>query len=313
MPPEISVVVPTRDRPDRLARQLAALRAQSLDPERFEIVVVDDASGPETAGVLARAAATGEGPALVTVRRDERGGPAAAGEDGWRAAAGRVIAFTHDDCEPVPQWLAATLRALDGREAAIVQGPVFANPAELGAGGTFARTVEAGGPGPWFGAANIAYPRELLERIGGFDTEAFPRGEGAETDLAWRAIEAGAVPVWSDDAVVLHAVERSDPLNRLGAAARVSGRIRALKRHPGLQDALHARVFLERHHVWLVRALLGLLLPRRMWPLRWWLAAPYVERLTRGNPLLAPYVLVRDLIEIAACARASRREGMLVL
>ena len=38
----------------------------------------------------------------------------------------------------------------------------------------------------------MAYPRALLERLGGFD-EAYDFG-GEDTDLAWRAIEAGAEP-----------------------------------------------------------------------------------------------------------------------
>jgi len=51
--PLVSVVVSTYNRPVRLTRLLASLRAQTLGPENFEVVVVDNGSGPETAEVLA--------------------------------------------------------------------------------------------------------------------------------------------------------------------------------------------------------------------------------------------------------------------
>src|SRR5438270_1068769 len=52
--PLVSVVVSTYNRPDRLARLLSALCAQTLPRAAFEVVVVDNGSGPETGAVLAR-------------------------------------------------------------------------------------------------------------------------------------------------------------------------------------------------------------------------------------------------------------------
>ena len=51
MAPELSVVVPSHNRPLRLRWLLNALETQSLDPEKFEVVVVHD-SGPETDELL---------------------------------------------------------------------------------------------------------------------------------------------------------------------------------------------------------------------------------------------------------------------
>jgi glycosyltransferase involved in cell wall biosynthesis len=49
--PDVSVIIATRDRVERLEAALAALWAQTLEPDRFEIVVVDDGSTDETAAV----------------------------------------------------------------------------------------------------------------------------------------------------------------------------------------------------------------------------------------------------------------------
>src|SRR4051812_36269520 len=43
--PEVSVVIPTQDRPDALAAVGRALAGQTMAPERFEVIVVDDGSG----------------------------------------------------------------------------------------------------------------------------------------------------------------------------------------------------------------------------------------------------------------------------
>ncbi len=65
-----SVVVATRERPERLERLLDALAAQTVDASEFEIVVVDDASRDRTADVLRTAA--GRIPNLSVVERSRR-------------------------------------------------------------------------------------------------------------------------------------------------------------------------------------------------------------------------------------------------
>src|SRR4030088_3096981 len=75
--PLVTVAVATRDRPARLAALLEGLRAQTLGPEAFEVVVVDDGSGPQTAALLDVERARGE-PDLVVLRHERARGPSAA-------------------------------------------------------------------------------------------------------------------------------------------------------------------------------------------------------------------------------------------
>jgi len=53
-------------------------------------------------------------------------------------------------------------------------------------------------------------------------------------------------------------------------------------------------------------------LPRRLWPLSVWLAFPYAKRLVwrRSGPLLAPYILLYDLVETAAVVRGAIDESV---
>ncbi|HLI74756.1 MAG TPA: glycosyltransferase [Acidimicrobiales bacterium] len=90
--PLVSVVLPTRDRPDRLIGALASVLAQSY-PD-LEVVVVDDASrvrADETVRELA------SDPRVDVVRLDRPSGAAAARNAGIARSSGEIVAFLDDD------------------------------------------------------------------------------------------------------------------------------------------------------------------------------------------------------------------------
>lgn len=311
--PDVSVVISTRDRPARLERQLAALREQTLEAERYEVVVVDDGSGPETVALLDRQARRFE--RLRVIRRDVSAGPATGRNEGWRATRAPLVAFTDDDCEATPGWLEALLRAAGEHPGSVLQGRTLPLPAEEDSFGPFSHTIRIEELSRGFETANIAYPRDLLERLGGFDETSFGKAGGEDTDLGWKAIAAGSEPVFVADALAYHAVLQLGPLGLLQRATRWDESVLAYKRHPGLRKTLVLGIFWNREHLRAVRALVALLLPERLWWLRWWLAAPYVAHLVerRSGPLLAPYIVTRDVVEIAALLRGSVRYRTLVI
>ena len=312
--PDVSVVISTKDRPERLARQLEALRRQTLAADRFELVVVDDGSAAPTRELLEREAAAA-GPALRVIRHDVSRGPGHGRNAGWRAARAPLVAFTDDDCEVTPGWLEALVAAAGEHPGAFLQGPIRPLPEEWPSFGPFSHTVVVEELSRGFETANIAYPKALLERLGGFDAEAFSKAGGEDTDLGWKAIAAGVQPVFVPDALVHHAVVNLGPLGQLRNAARWDQSVLSYKRHPALRKTLYLRLFWSREHWWALRALVALALPRRLWLLRVWLASPYVVRLVkrRSGPLLAPYVITRDAVEIATMVRGSLRYRTLVL
>lgn len=306
--------MPTRDRPGRLDALLESLTRQTLPAGRFEVVVVDDGSGPATSAVLD----AHERASSLQVRRirfDAPRGPAAARNASWRAARGPLVAFTDDDCVADPDWLRAGLRAAERNPGAIIQGRIDPIPAEAERLTPFSHLVFSHGCGPWFGAGNMFYPRAVLDEVGGFDEVSYPRMGGADTDLAWRAIEAGARAIAADDARVFHAVMQVGPLGRLRRASRWSDAVKVFRRHPELRKQMPMRIFWNERHLELTWALVAATLPRRLWPLRLWLAAPYVVYLTkrRSGPLLAPYLVLHDLVEVAAVVRGAVRARTLMI
>jgi GT2 family glycosyltransferase len=172
----VSVVVPTYRRPELLARCLAALAAQTLPADRYEVVVAEDAAAE---------------------------GPATARNRGWRAARGNVIAFTDDDTVPDPGWLAAGLAAFDrDPELAAAAGrtvvPLPPRPTDY-------ERNESGLAAAEFVTANCFVRRAALEAVGGFD-ERFRAAWREDSDLHFalleRGLKVGRVPA----AVVVHPV-----------------------------------------------------------------------------------------------------------
>ena len=315
MTPEVTVVVATHNRSRRLAALLDSLRAQTLPADRFEVIVVDDASADDTPQLLARQT----GLDLQVVRRETSGGPAVARNEGVRRARGAAVAFTDDDCVAHPRWLEAGLAAWDGDGRRFLQGPVGPIADERGDLGAFSYTILIEGPTPVYECANILYPRALLERVGGFD-ESFGR-TGEDADLGWRVREAGGVPGFAEAMRVEHAVVAIGARGYVRRLWAWSEAMKAYARHPELRETLHRRVFWNLSHYLLLRALLGLGLLRRRWawPLSLWLARWYVAyevaeaRAHAGTALLAPWWVARDVVEVAACVRGSLRYRVLVL
>lgn len=91
--PEVSVIVPTYQRPDLVARAVASVRAQTF-PD-LEIVIVDDGSTDETPAVGEKLAAADE--RVRYVRFEDNRGACAARNCGMEDARGRYLAFLDDD------------------------------------------------------------------------------------------------------------------------------------------------------------------------------------------------------------------------
>jgi GT2 family glycosyltransferase len=316
---EVAVVIPTYRRETRLRFALEALAAQTLDPARFEVIVVraPDAQGPFAAA-----------PAALRVRfltAPERG-PAAQRNHGWRAATAPLVAFTDDDCRAAPGWLDALLATSDGR--AMIQGRTLPDPDERHLLTGLARTIEVEGPSPWYESCNIAYPRELLERLGGFD-ERFGLPWGEDSDLGLRAREAGTELRYQPTALAWHAVVPRTLPRALAEARRRQWLPLVIARHPQQREALYRHWFANRAHAAVAGGILALALARRRGPATA-LAIAALPTLAhnldynRGRGVgsakglvriaaLMPARLLIDLVELGSTVRGSIRHGTVVV
>lgn len=198
-----SVVVPTRNRPQALARCLAALDRQSLAP--LEVIVVDDASGDREA--VSRV--VGGVPAARLLDGAGRG-PAAARNAGARDARAPLLCFLDDDCEPDSAWVEQMAAAFERGADAVVGRTVNGLPhrpvaaasqavVEAVSESTLDRRSQRIGFGP---SCNLAARAELMASLP-FD-ERYPLAAGEDREWCRAAIARGHELWFEPGAVVRH-------------------------------------------------------------------------------------------------------------
>ncbi len=321
MTPAVSVVVSTYRRARLLPRLLAALEAQTLPPDRFEVVVCDNGSDDDTATVLAVLAATSP-VQLRIVRAAVNRGPSAGRELAWRAGTGPVIAFTDDDCQPQPDWLERGLAAMADAAPAVVVGRTAPDPEQVHLLVDFFRSQRVD-DARFAQTCNVFYRRSDVEAVGGFD-RAFTSPGGEDTDLALRVEARGARRVFCADAVVHHDVRATSLTTTLRDTTRWTDVPLLYAKHPtARRESLHRRLFWKPSHPPTLLLLLGVVLAaswRRPTPLV--LALPWVRFRTTVWPVargprrrwaLLPGALAVDALEVAVMARGSLRHRTLVL
>lgn len=229
-PPELSVLIPTRDRPKRLARCLDSVLDSAYPDDLVTIIVVDNAPSNGDTKLLVGDYASRTG--RVRYVREDAPGSASARNAGLRHVQTEVVAMTDDDVLVDRHWLTEIARAFAGHpEAAAVSGLVV--PMQLdtpaqgwfeqygGFGRGFERRVfdlqQHRPPGeplyPWnaglFGTGNnFAFRTGPLRAIGAFDPalgNGTPALGGVDSEVLLRTILTGHQIVYEPSALVHHA------------------------------------------------------------------------------------------------------------
>lgn len=209
----MSVVIATYNRQDLLRRLLEDLDAQSLDPTRFEAIVVDDGSTDDTRAALTDLSTR----YAYRVERQDNAGAAAARQRGVDLARGAIVVFLDDDMHVNPDFLEKHLEKHlengDGTDT-VVLGRLRPD-AKLAGMPLFERYYArvmasqgdelASGKRPVRGhniyTGNVSVARALFVRAGGFDP-AFRALEDEE--LGVRLEKAGARFAFANEASSVH-------------------------------------------------------------------------------------------------------------
>jgi glycosyltransferase involved in cell wall biosynthesis len=203
-------LVCTRDRPESLVRAVRSLLAGDAEP--FELIVIDQSDGYDSAQALAPFASD---PRLRYVRSPSRGQGAALNA-GLELARGEVVACTDDDCEAPPGWVTAMARVLAEQPCvAIAFCNVIPAPHDLSAGyvpayqrrrSRLVRRVAATCAGHGL-SAGMAFRRDALVALGGFDDTLGPGARfpaGDDWDVTFRALLRGWRIYETADVTVVH-------------------------------------------------------------------------------------------------------------
>ncbi|MBV8082166.1 MAG: glycosyltransferase [Candidatus Eremiobacteraeota bacterium] len=214
--PEASVVIATRDRAAALSACLAALADQTA-AGRFEVIVVDNGSSDDTAGVVA---AAGPLATRVFVADPNRGKARNAGIAKARAP---LVIFCDDDTLAPHGFVAAHLAAHGGASDRVVSGPIINVPDAQ----HLAPVSAANYSRAFFCTCNVSASKAALDAAGGFD-EAFDLYGWEDTDLGVRLRASGMRRVFAWDAYIYHVKPPSSmTLERRLALAREKGEMAA--------------------------------------------------------------------------------------
>lgn len=241
----LTVVVPTYNRTDLLARCLRGLLGQSAAPDEYEVAVVDDGSTQDVAAVIASIGAPDD---RLRLFRQGNKGPAAARNLGVRNARGDIVLFTGDDCLPDKRLVDEHLRAhSQGGDAGVV-GLVTWHPEveitpfmaflESGPQFGFGEIADPNDVSIWhFYTANCSVRRRWIEEAGGFD-EDFKHAAFEDMELAYRMRRRGLRIVYRPSAKTYH--YHPTTFQQHLARQRVVGMSAALfcRKHPELKVQL---------------------------------------------------------------------------
>jgi glycosyltransferase involved in cell wall biosynthesis len=112
---DISLIICTRDRCEKLARCLESLR-HIIFERPWELIIVDNGSTDDTAAVIREFIRSTRVQAVYLF--EPKAGKSTGLNTALRVAQGQILAFTDDDCYPAPEFLSQVWSALTTRWSA---------------------------------------------------------------------------------------------------------------------------------------------------------------------------------------------------
>lgn len=225
----ISVIIPTRNRSNLLAPALESLTRQTLNPDAFEVLVVDNGSTDDTKATAQE----------FTVRinnfrylYEPKPGLHSGRHRGMLDAKGDILVFADDDIEALPTWLSSISEAFSDHDVVMVGGnnlPMFLTPPPSWLMKIWQRKNRRGlkslpalsiiefpssqkeiSPFLIWGC-NFSIRKEVLLAAGGFHPDGMPkelirfRGDG-ETHVSRHIAKTGLKCVFHQGATIYHKV-----------------------------------------------------------------------------------------------------------
>lgn len=221
----ISAIICTHNRAEYLTKAIQSLVDQRTPKDKYEIIIVDNRSTDSTKQKVEKFSNVKN----IKYLYEPTLGLSYARDTGWRNASGKYIAYLDDDAIASPVWLDKILDVFEtitpkpgcvgGKTEPIWEAP---RPKWLSDELATGLTIIDWSDTPhflldlsqkWLVGANIAFPADVLKRVGGFTSGLDRAGKnllsGGDVFLENQILKAGYSCFYHPEIVVSHHIPRS--------------------------------------------------------------------------------------------------------
>jgi GT2 family glycosyltransferase len=202
-----SIVIPTYNRPERVAACLEAISHLDYPRDGFEVIMIDDGGAMPLDGVIAPF----RDQFALHLIRQTHAGVAVGRNTGAGLARGKYLVFTDDDCRPARDWLQSFEERfkeennciIGGRTVNALTGNIFSAASQSLVSYLFSFYNANPRDACFLTGSNLAVPTELFRSHGGFDRTFYLMGaEEREFCDRWRYL--GLRMLYAPEVIVFH-------------------------------------------------------------------------------------------------------------
>ncbi|TAG63239.1 MAG: glycosyltransferase [Oscillatoriales cyanobacterium] len=185
-----SIIVPTYNRPEKLAQCLQSFVELEYPRDKFQVIVVNDSTEISVENTISPF----QNGLNLTLLTQPNSGPATARNTGAFAAEGKFLVFTDDDC---------TVAAIGGRTVNALPDNIYSTASQQLIDYLYSYYNAIGDRAQFFTSNNFALPAEAFQKIGGFDT-TFSLAAGEDREFCFRWLNLGGRAVYAPEVTVYH-------------------------------------------------------------------------------------------------------------
>lgn len=202
-----SIIVPTYNRPDKLAACLQSFVELEYPRDKFQVIVVNDSTEISVETTIF--------PFLhqlnLTLLTQPNSGPATARNTGAFAAKGKFLVFTDDDCTVATDWLQNLENRfvetpdclIGGRTVNALPDNIYSTASQQLIDYLYSYYNAIGDRAEFFTSNNFALDAETFQKIGGFD-RSFSLAAGEDREFCFRWLNSGYSAVYAPEVTVYH-------------------------------------------------------------------------------------------------------------
>jgi glycosyltransferase involved in cell wall biosynthesis len=218
MNPDVSVVMCARNAEKYIGNCIGSILNQTF--QNFEIVLVDDMSGDNTANIIAKFSDE----RIRYIRNEKWLKIPKSRNKGLQYTKAKYIFFTDADCTVSQNWIEEGLRYLQHKNCIGVEGKIIYVSEDYEP--TFSDHVMENTSGGQFMTGNEAYTKEVVLAVGGFDEKM---GSLTDRDFGLRAMKHGKI-CFNPNMIVYHPRVTLTPTMLIKSAATAASRVFLFKK-----------------------------------------------------------------------------------